>query len=253
MNYILYKINERINLLETIGETSSIKQHYQSRIEFSFIYLLGYLWNKNFDKLDEEDKEFIIQNILKPSIGSIIAICRKLDVEKNILKGKLNETFNKYPKIRNESIGHGYIFEDSVDEFTNSLNDIYKILHQSKIELFVKNTDLVLITKKENNLYKGLNLKHNGAISAWSCPANIFNFNIGELYGSFELNKYFRLSPFIEITSFGKEFYIYLSLEENLTGKVKYNRLIDTGIFFKEWEELVDLNIVNDGLKVKSP
>jgi len=66
---------------------------------------LGYLWNKNFNKLDEEDKEFIIQNILKPSIGSIVVICRKLDVEKNILKGKLNETFNKYPIIRNEKIG----------------------------------------------------------------------------------------------------------------------------------------------------
>ena len=51
MNYILNKINERINLLETIGEASSIKQHYQSRIEFLLIYLLGYLWNKNFNPI----------------------------------------------------------------------------------------------------------------------------------------------------------------------------------------------------------
>lgn len=253
MNYILSKINERINLLEAIGNNSTIIQHYQSRVEFLLIYLLDYLWNKNFTKLDDEDREFVIQNITKPSIGSIILICRKLDVEKNILKGKLNETFNKYPKIRNESIGHGYVFEDGIRELLESLSDIFNTLIKSKINIFSKNVDFIMVTSKEKNIFKGLNLKPNGAIFAWSCPENISDFVIGNLYGSYQLNDYFRLSPFLEITDFGNEFYIFSSIEENLTGRVRYNKLINTEIRFKEWDEFIDLNIVNDGLKVKSP
>ncbi|XQP83989.1 MAG: hypothetical protein ACOJUL_13385 [Candidatus Pollutiaquabacter aromativorans] len=86
----------------------------------------------------------------------------------------------------------------------------------------------------------------------WSCPKTISSFVLGSLYASTELNTYIRLSPFIEITSYGKELYFFNSIDEKLLGKVKYNRLLDTGIFFKEWEELCELDVTNDGVKVKS-
>ena len=46
-----------------------------------------------------------------------------------------------------------------------------------------------------------------------------------------------RLSPFIELLGYGKEIYIFNCIEEKLLGKVKYNRLLETGVLNKEWKE----------------
>ena len=72
------------------------------------------------------------------------------------------------------------------------------------------------------------------------------------IYGSIGLNEYFRLSPFIELFGYGKEIYIFNCIEEKLLGKVKYNRLLETGVLNKEWKELAELNIIEDGIKVKT-
>ncbi len=80
----------------------------------------------------------------------------------------------------------------------------------------------------------------------------VSEFHLHSLYGYFGLNNYFRLSPFIEISSYGRELYFFNSIDEKLIGKVKYNRLLDTGIIYKEWDELCELDITNDGIKIKS-
>ena len=115
MNYISKKIDDRLFILESIGKTSDILTQYQAKFEFFLVFILGYLWNKNLNKLDESDKEILFNQIQKPTIGDIVAICRKLDYDNLIRHNKrLNKTLEDYPSIRNNNIGHGYIFEDGI-------------------------------------------------------------------------------------------------------------------------------------------
>ncbi len=254
MDYIRKQIDQRIDFLQTIGDKNALKQHYQARFEYLLVYLLAYLWNKNLEKLDYEDKEFVFQSIIKPTIGSIVAICRKLDTDKEIFKkSKLSQALDKYPSVRNELLGHGFVYEDAPEKLLTALQELYDFVLATDLPILKDSVDLVYVTNIENSTYKGILYKSDGASYApWSCPKTIGSFELGSLYASTGLNTYFRLSPFIEITSYGKELYFFDSIDEKLLGKVKYNRLLDTGIFFKEWEELCELDVTNDGVKVKS-
>lgn len=254
MDYIRKQISHRIDFLQTMGDKNALKQHFQARFEYVLVYLLAYLWNKNLDKLDYEDKEFVFQSVIKPTIGSIVAICRKLDTDKEIFKkSKLSQALDKYPSVRNELLGHGFVYEDAPEKLLSALQDLYDYVLAADLSILKDSVDLVYVTNLENTTYKGILYKSDGASYApWSCPKMISSFALGSLYASIGLNTYFRLSPFIEITSYGKELYFFNSIDEKLLGKVKYNRLLDTGVYFKEWEEFCELDVTNDGIKVKS-
>ncbi len=228
--------------------------HHQARFEYTLIYILGYLWNKNVDKLDYEDREFVLQNIIKPTIGIVVMICRKLDINTEIFKsGKLNQALEKYPKVRNELLGHGFVYEDAPEKVNSILQDLYNAISTSDLPLIKEDIDIIYVTSLDANVYKGILYKSDGTnYSVWSCPRNICEFQIKNLYGSYGINYYFRLSPFIEVTAFGKEIFFFNSIDEKLTGRVKYNKLLETGIHFQEWDEFCELDITNDGIKVKS-
>ena len=125
MNYIIKQIEQRIDFLQSIADKSALKLHYQARFEFLLIYFLAYLWNKNVTDLDYTDKEYVFSKILKPTIGDLVSICRKLDVNKEIfINGKLNKAIEKYPNVRNELLGHGFVYEDAPDILLNVLQQI---------------------------------------------------------------------------------------------------------------------------------
>ncbi|WP_008311171.1 NB-ARC domain-containing protein [Leptolyngbya sp. PCC 6406] len=254
MDYIRKQIDQRIDFLQSMGEKSALKQHFQARFEYILIYLLGYLWNKNLLKLHYGDKEFIFQSIIKPTIGSVVAICRKLDVDKEIFKrSKLSQALEKYPSIRNELLGHGFVYEDAPEKLISALQELYDCILFSDLSILKENVDLVYIHSFENSVYKGISYKSDGVnYTSWSCPINIAEFKINSLYGSSDVNSYFRLSPFIEVNSYGRELFFFNSIDEKLLGKVKYNQLLETGITYKEWDELCELDVTNDGIKIKS-
>jgi GTPase SAR1 family protein len=254
MDYIRKQIDQRIDFLQTMGDKNALKQHFQARFEYVLVYLLAYLWNKNLEKLDYEDKEFVFQSVIKPTIGSIVGICRKLDTDKEIFKkSKLSQALDNYPSVRNELLGHGFVYEDAPEKLLSALQELYDFVLAADLPILRNSIDLVYVTNAENTTYKGILYKSDGASYApWSCPKTIGSFELGSLYASTGLNTYFRLSPFIEITSFGKELYFFNSIDEKLLGKVKYNRLLETGILYKEWVELCELDVTNDGVKVKS-
>lgn len=254
MDYIRKQISKRIDFLQTMGDKNALKQHFQARFEYLLVYFMAYLWNKNLDKLDYEDKEFVFQIIIKPTIGSIVSICRKLDIDKEIFKNsKLGQALDKYPSVRNELLGHGFVYEDAPEKLLSALQELYDYVLASDLPILKGNVDLVHVATLENSTFKGILYKNDGAdYMPWSCPKSVATFEISNLYASTGLNTYYRLSPFIEISSYGRELYFFNSIDEKLLGKVKYNRLLDTGVLFKEWEELCELEVINDGIKVKS-
>jgi hypothetical protein len=153
MDYIRKQIEQRIDFLQSMGDKSALKQHFQARFEYVLVYLMAYLWNKNIDKLDHEDREFVLQAIIKPTIGSIVAICRKLDIDKEILKNnKLNQALEKYPSVRNELLGHGFVYEDAPEKLLNVLQELYDFVLIANLPILKENIDLVYVTALEGNI-----------------------------------------------------------------------------------------------------
>ena len=255
MNYITKQINRKINLLNGLDNKSDLKVHYQAKLEFYLILILGYLWNRNFNVITEEDKEKLIETILKPSIGSIISASRTLDINAEFFGNKKMKAFvkaiNDYPKIRNEKIGHGYSYEDSLNEHIEVFEGLISNIENSNIFILRGNIDIVVTSKKSGDVYNGVQYKSNGSdYLVWSCPKEVHSFVENSVYLKCE-NEYFRISPFIYIEN-ENDLYSFSSIEEKLTGRVKFNRLIRTGKTFVEFEELAKIDIANDGLKRKT-
>lgn len=256
MNYIITQLNRKINLLQSLDQKQDLKVHLQSKLEFYLIFILGYLWNKNIGKISEELKEETLKTILKPSIGSIVSIIRNLDMEREIFGNKklkkLIEAINKYPNLRNEQIGHGYTFEDDLDNIINTFNDVLLLFDDNDECLIFNKHDLVLVTSFKNGIYSGINYKADGSnYTIWSCPEATHDFELNNLYISYGNNKYLNSSPFILIES-ENDFYIFSSIEEKLTGRTKFNQLLRTGKLVREFPELTSISIVDDGFKIKT-
>ena len=253
MDYITYKINERIAILRNFNSPSDLIIHYQSYLEFQMILLLGYLWNKNRETLDEIDQEQLYLLALRPTIGDVVDICRRLDIQNIFRKNKkFTQALLKYPGVRNKFLGHGYTFADGQETVISQLEELVSAIQESDIELFRDNIDYVQVSTKEQTCYKGICYKSNGECMSWSCPIEAANFKCGHLYASDNDGNYYCLSPFLYIDNYGNGIYVYCNIEEKLLGKIKYNRLLETGAMHIEWEEISKLCITSDGTKMKT-
>ena len=129
MNYITYLLNRKINYLQSSNKKNELEPHYQAKFEFYLLLTLGYVWNKNIEKIDEILKEQVLNTILRPSVGSIIEAIRIVDIDNEFFGNKklkkLSELLNSYPQIRNELIGHGYSFEDNINNYIEIFDKLF--------------------------------------------------------------------------------------------------------------------------------
>jgi hypothetical protein len=256
MDYISSKLNQKIDFLRGTSQNEILKVHYQAKLEYKLFLILGYLWNKNWQTIDPSDKEYCIDNILKPSIGTIVGSSRKLDLEQEVFGNKkeksLYTSLDKYPQLRNERIGHGYSFEDDTPTLLAIFEKLIDSIEQSESFLINGKNDFILVQKEYNNLFSGINYKSDGfSYTPWKCSNTIFEFEVNSLYLLTENNKYFKISPFIEIDDEG-DMYIFSSIQEKLTGRVKFNKLLKTGVLLKERLEFSTLLISNERDKRKT-
>lgn len=256
MNYILSQINRKINFLKSDGQKSDLRVYYQSKFEFSLIYILSYLWNKNWEKCNIDEREYVIVSILKPSIGTIISIIRKLDIDNEFFGNKrlrsLNKFIDTYPNFRNEKIGHGFSFEDDIDNYLQFFDNYFDIIESPETSIIFNKADIVKVTQEETENYRGISYKPDGATYlAWNCPKEICKFVVGDIYLHTITNHYLKISPFIKIES-ESEFFSFCSIEEKLTGRTKFNRLLRTGFLTTEVPEFEKLSISTDSAKRKS-
>ncbi|PZR21805.1 MAG: hypothetical protein DI539_07180 [Flavobacterium psychrophilum] len=257
MNYIISQLNRKIDLLRATKNNSELKTHYQAKLELYLNFILGYLWNKNLDSIADEDREYVINTVIKPSIGSIVLTARRLDINSELFGNKSLKAFvqalNDYPKIRNERIGHGFSFEDDVENFLESFEDLIDKIEESINNVIVDDLDLIVVNSKDEKIYQGISFKSNGAdYVAWSCPSEVQDFELNSLYIYSGQHGYNRISPFVHIEN-ENEFYMFCAIEEKLTGRVKFNRLIRTGKLTKEFGEFATINVSSDRNKRRAP
>lgn len=256
MDYILSKINQKISFLKGTNQEEFLKVHYQAKFEYFLFLSLSYLWSKNWDKLDSSAKEYCIENILKPSIGSIVSVARKLDLEKQIFGNKkekdLYQTVDKYPAIRNEKIGHGYSFEDDTEKLLSLFEKMIESVEDTDLNILKVNNDLILVLDERQDVFTGINFKPDGfTYVPWNCPKHIGHFDKNSVYALTPDNEYIKISPFIELDTEGEAF-VFSSIQEKLTGRVKYNRLLRTGSLLRDKAEFSSLLISNEKHKRKT-
>lgn len=253
MDFITQKIKNRISLVKNFNSSKDLLVHYQSRLEYQMILLLSYLWNKNWKNLDEIDKEQIYQLVQRPTIGDVANACKKLDAQNSFRKNKkFAKVLDNYPSLRNSYLGHGYTYADAQESIISQLENLSNAIQESDIEIFRDEIDFVQVTSVENGCYKGICYKSSGEAIPWGCPVDANILQEGYLYASQGVNNYTCLSPFLEIDTFGNGIYIYCNIEEKLLGKIKYNRLLETGVKHIEWEEIAKLCITSDESKLRT-
>lgn len=255
MNYILNNLEKKISFLKSLNRKADLKPHLQSKLEFYLNLVLGYFWNKNLSSIPPEDKEVVINEILRPSVGSLVGIIRRLDIENEIFGNKstkkISTALDKYPVIRNQTIGHGYSFEDDIDNYISKYNELIDALENSNLWIVSEDFNLIYVEQTVNEISYGISYKANGEYISWQCPTQVMSFEINSLYIQKKDSEYFRISPFIYIKD-ESTFYTFNSIEEKLTGRTKYNRLISTGSIQFENLELQSLLVIDDGVKRKS-
>lgn len=256
MDFILSKIEKQINRLESRNEQTETKEYYRSRIEYLILLMLGYLWNKNFEKLDDNKKKKVSKEIIKPPIGNLIYLLDDLDIEREFFaKPTLRQLFEKYRDTRNDKHGHGYLYKEGTYEFLEELKDNYNLLKNSDIFLLNDNISFVVVDKFENETqtYFGIKYLPNGNDENWSCSKKVFDFCVGSLYG-FKLEGltsiYFKVSPFIHIVD-ESEFYLFKWVCEKRRGEIEYNRINKDGnliIGWKDFAKQLSLHNLKTGL-----
>ena len=255
-NYIKIKIDQKTNILKSLDKNEELKIHLQAKLEYYFIFMLGYLWNKNINSINEDKKGIVFNSILQPSIGSLVSIIRHLDTDNEFFKNKslkhVVKSINSYPSSRNDLIGHGYSFEDNTSKHIKILEEYIESIENNKNHFLFTEIDFIKVLKKDKNTYTGINYKSDGNnYMIWNCPSEIAEFQIDSLYIKTLNNEYFRLSPFIDIED-ENSFFTFCSVDEKLTGRVKYNQLLKTNRKTIEFEELAMFSIIDDVLKKKT-
>ena len=252
MDYISHKINQRINLLQVTGDNGSLGVHYRSRIEYLLNLMLGYLWNKNFESLGEDEKIEVFGDILCPTIGTVISVCRTLDLNKEIFSNRvIAKCIAKYPDLRNSQMGHGFVFEDAKESSESNYAELYDSLRAIPDSFFSQDKDFVFVQNKQGNVYKGIRFCSNGDVLPWSLPLEVTDLKEKTLYIEYK-SLYYCVSPFVKISDSGDSLYIYAKTTEKLLGRIHYNKLVNTGALDEIWEPFSHLCVLDDGIKIKS-
>ncbi|WP_447838539.1 NB-ARC domain-containing protein [Aeromonas salmonicida] len=255
MDYISKKISEKSKLNVFTGNYRDAATQEQSRLEYVLLLILGYLWNKNILRVDDDAKCSCYQNVVRPSIGSILNLARTLDIDGEIFGDKKLKVFrdgiNLYPNIRNESIGHGFSFEDNSERLYNILSGLYQTIKDSGPGFLKENIDIINVISSNENVSKGIRYKPNGEYIPCSISQSTANLENNVLYFCHE-GQYYKISPFIKINEID-DFYIFSYIDDKLASRAMFNQLVKTSREYFTVDELIGGGMEIDERRVKAP
>ncbi len=241
MDFILRKLDNRIAISEE--KTVEMQTLLRERIEYILYLMLGCLWNECIDEVDIEKVSKIVNNLYKMSIGEVVEAIRILDVEYKYLSKKDKKILNKYPSLRNEAMGHGYTHADNEVALEEALENLYEDLKE--VNFIKQEYDIVYVESQVEDKYVGIRfICESGKPVKWSCPKGILegkwtNKSVYLLDG--EMN-YYRITPFVTITDKGESVFVFQSLADKLSGRVKMSQLFRSGSLEIRYEELIMLS-----------
>ncbi len=252
MDYIIRKLN---SFIET-SEPSSVDMQtlLRERLEYMLFLALGVLWNRNVLEVTVPLRKEIVENLHKISIGQVVGAIRSLDIHNEILSKRELKALNKYPELRNQLLGHGYTHGDKEEELEGMFTEIYEELIQ--FDFYKKYYDVVEVKTMSEGKYSGLRyaVQDAGIPCKWKCPAEVLEatIKIGDVLIVDSLLRYDKLTPFVHISDRGDSVFIFQSLEDKLSGKVKMNRLFRSEIKTVIVDDLIMMSYESDRRRISS-
>ena len=250
MDFILSQIREEKEINRSLNDSRQYMDYCRIEVEYACVFLLGYLWNKNITQLDDDAREVVFQEIVRPSIGTVVKICRMLDLDSDFFGSKKAKlSINDYPTIRNENFGHGFVFEDGIQDVTTELENLSTGLFAPN-SMLSEEFQIILVTDISSSQAKGVRFGTDNRIYAWQCAADAAEFKPDNVYAMKGINDYTRLSPFIIVTR-QRDYYLFKDVTDRMTGRTIYNQLFTTGSEIRNWPDFA-VDIYNDGFRRKS-
>lgn len=253
MDYILSKLNKKIAFIKKQqGDGSLLFTYMKTKVEYLIVLIMSCLWNKNFDELDAETKELILGEIEMPSIGTIVEVSRLLDIKKEYFSNKqLAAAVNDYPRFRNNKIGHGFTFEDGIEECICKLDQMSQNII-SGCSLFRNDHSIVCIEKEQDKILHGVVYDSNGSdYDYYSCPVHATKAKSKNMYLMNTSGVLFRISPFVHMVD-AENIFLFRDVKEKLLGKIRYNQVLKTGECFEAWDELCNIIVEQDGIRKRT-
>lgn len=252
MDFIIKKMNSLINISEK--NTVEMQTYLRERIEYIFYLVLGCLWNENFNNVAFEKRAEIVENLNRMSIGEVVAAIRTLDINHKYVSKKDLKIFDKYPALRNKTIGHGYVHNDHEPILEKDLDSLYNDLSQIK---FISQTyDIVCVRNDEDNRYTGVrfDIDSGGLPEKWACPKETLDDNLPlpSVFLFDENRNYYRITPFVCIEDKGESIYVFQSLADKLSGNVKMSQLFRSGIEEFRFQELISISYESERRRIST-
>lgn len=249
MDFVLNKLDAHVAV--SMDMTVEKQTLMRERIEYMLYQILGCLWNDYFKQVSQEKKKKLVENLKKMSIGEVVGAIRNLDEQNMYISKKELKIFDEYPKLRNETMGHGFVHQEGAKQLEKDLEELYgKML---EFEFYKKEYDVVLVMAYQDGIYTGVRISQSepGLPKRWSCPEKVFDATVGDTFLlAPDSCCYHRISPFISIQENGEKVYVFGSLEDKLSGKVDMNRLFATECIHLRISEFICMSTESDRRRI---
>jgi hypothetical protein len=251
MDYVTQQIDMYVQQYNQPDTKMVALQYVRVKVEYGLLFLLGYLWNKKHKNARNDVRISILRSLRRPTIGQIIDNIKLLDYDRECGARSL-EVLNAYRHFRNEYLGHGYIFPDGTDVAYKMICELELAMY--RIPILQQRYDLVYVQKINNSSVSGVRYVADGQFMPWNAHYKVHPFAINHVYAvkkTLFRAQYVDLSPFFLMKDLG-EFYLFRNIEEYLTGRVMYNRVLQTGTLTVEYEDFSDVSLEQNELKRRS-
>ena len=236
MDYILNKINSKMARTKPLpGCQHDYVSFCRQKVEYILMFILGYLWDQNWNELSHEMRREVMNDVETPSIGTVLKICRDIDIKEEFITSKSNQTLIQYVSGRNDHFGHGFTHTDMIEKIAKEFEHIVELIDKTG---FVVGTDyhIYRVIDIKGNLVYGERYGFDGQIHPWQCSTQTREFEKDNIYVTVDEDpwKYIRLSPFVVIKG-DEEIYLYRSLRDRMAGETAYFRILSTGKTKFKW------------------
>ncbi|OCA87902.1 hypothetical protein A8F94_08705 [Bacillus sp. FJAT-27225] len=246
MDFIINKFNNRIKRYRRKENTVIFQSILRQRTDYLFTLSIAYLLEKNKNEIDFDSHSKFIYDSSKLSTGHYIKYLREFDLSKEIfINKKVKTTLNNFPNIRNNKYGHGFTMtEVELNKFNDSMVDLYEIL-TNEVDVLKSEYFYYYVEGKDQDEYYGYRIGPDGEFDEWSVTPKYFFGSELKLYNTYisapsKPNFYIKVSPFIHLQD-EETALLFLKLEEKLTGRIKYSKILGEDDYYLEWEEIKDL------------
>lgn len=246
MDYILNKIDLKLQMFKNKNEKLSLINLYRSKFMYIITLYLAIAYSRNPERFASSKKE-ILGILRHPSEGSLLYLIGQLQsdlLSKRESKERrgIYDILDNYVSIRNRDFGHDFSCDPKDhSNLIAKFENLAKELSVHRYPYISNDLYLININVANGNSYEGSCYNPNGGMSFWEQNTKE-NLKLNELYVTTNPNdprNFIRVSPFIFFDGITDDIYLFRQLDNEKSGLVSYIKLFQQNPngYKQTWEE----------------